>query len=141
MTDCGVRGLWFKSPSSILTSRTETSSISQVVRDGWDPYSLPLGREKKSHAVESSTWPLNSHNCLENYPKTPKKKKVYNRKSFFLLKNCFRFYLGSFLTCINQCRTLRCKPCSTHGASHRASPTVPHTVIIYLLVIMFICTT
>ena len=26
--------------------------------------------KKKSHAVESSTWPLNSHNCSENYPKT-----------------------------------------------------------------------
>ena len=34
VTDCGVRGLWFKSPGSILTSRTETSSLSRVVRDG-----------------------------------------------------------------------------------------------------------
>ena len=24
--------------------------------------------DKKSPAVESSTWPLNSHNCSENYP-------------------------------------------------------------------------
>ena len=36
MTDCGVRGLGFKSPGSILTSRTETSSLSRVVREGWD---------------------------------------------------------------------------------------------------------
>ena len=36
VTDCGVRGLGFKSSGSILTSRTETSSLSQVVRDGWD---------------------------------------------------------------------------------------------------------
>ena len=28
VTDCGVRGLWFKSPGSILTFRTETSSLS-----------------------------------------------------------------------------------------------------------------
>ena len=42
VTDCGVRGLGFKSPGSILTSRTETSSLSQVVRDGWDPCSVPL---------------------------------------------------------------------------------------------------
>ena len=34
VTDCGVRGLGFKSPGSILTSRTETSSLSRVVRDG-----------------------------------------------------------------------------------------------------------
>ena len=42
VTDCGVRGLGFKSPGSILTSRTETSSPSRVVRDGWDPCSVPL---------------------------------------------------------------------------------------------------
>ena len=60
VTDCGVRGLWFKSPGSILTSRIETSSLSRVVRDGWDPCSLPLSVEKKYPAVESSTWPLNS---------------------------------------------------------------------------------
>ena len=42
VTDCGVRGLWFKSPGSILTSRTETSSLSRVVRDGWDPSSVPV---------------------------------------------------------------------------------------------------
>ena len=34
VTDCGVRGLGFKSPGSILTSRTETSSLSRVVRLG-----------------------------------------------------------------------------------------------------------
>ena len=32
---------------------------------------------KKSHAVESSTWPLNSHNCSENYPKNKKTKPTY----------------------------------------------------------------
>ena len=32
--DCGVRGLGFKSPGSLLTSRTETTSLSRVVRDG-----------------------------------------------------------------------------------------------------------
>ena len=37
VTDCGVRGLGFKSPGSILTFRTETSSLSRVVKDGWDP--------------------------------------------------------------------------------------------------------
>ena len=66
VTDCGVRGLGFESPGSILTSRTETSSLSRVVRDGWDPCSVPLHGEKKSHAVESSAWPLNS-----------KKKKIF----------------------------------------------------------------
>ena len=39
--DCGVRGLRFKSPGSILTSRTETSSLSPVGRGGWDPCSVP----------------------------------------------------------------------------------------------------
>ena len=42
VTDCGVRGLGFKSPGSILTSRTETSSLLRVVKDGWDPCSEPL---------------------------------------------------------------------------------------------------
>ena len=42
VTDCGVRGLGFKSPGSSLTSRTETSSLSRVVRDGWDPSSVPV---------------------------------------------------------------------------------------------------
>ena len=42
VTDCGVRGLGFKSPGSILTSRTETSSPSRVVRDVWDPCSVPV---------------------------------------------------------------------------------------------------
>ena len=42
VTDCGVGGLGFKSPGSILTSRTETSSLSRVVRDEWDPCSVPL---------------------------------------------------------------------------------------------------
>ena len=41
-TDCRVRGLAFKSPCSILTSRTETSSLSRVVRDGWDTCSVPV---------------------------------------------------------------------------------------------------
>ena len=42
VTECGVRGLGFKSPGSILTSRTETSSLSRVVRDCWDPCSVPV---------------------------------------------------------------------------------------------------
>ena len=42
LTDWGIRGLGFKSMGSILTSRTETSSLSRVVRDGWDPYSVPV---------------------------------------------------------------------------------------------------
>ena len=37
VTDCVVRGLGFKSPGSILTSRTEKCSLFGVVRDGWDP--------------------------------------------------------------------------------------------------------
>ena len=39
VTDCRVRGLRFKSPGSIITYRTETISLSWVVRDGWDPCS------------------------------------------------------------------------------------------------------
>ena len=42
VTDCGVRGLGFKSPGLILTSRTETRSLSRVVKNGWDPCSVPL---------------------------------------------------------------------------------------------------
>ena len=42
VTDCGVRGLWFKSLGSILTSRTETSSLSRVVSYDWDPCSVPV---------------------------------------------------------------------------------------------------
>ena len=41
-TNCRVRGLGFKSPGTILTSRTETHSLSRMVRDGWDPCSVPL---------------------------------------------------------------------------------------------------
>ena len=48
VTDCEVRGLSFKSPGSILTSRTETSSLSRVVRDGWDPCSVPISGQKNS---------------------------------------------------------------------------------------------
>ena len=71
VADCGVRGLRFKSQGSILTSETETSSQSRVVRNGGDPFSVPLlsGYQKPS-TVESSTWPLNSHNCSENYTNT-----------------------------------------------------------------------
>ena len=42
VTDCGVSGLGFKSPGSIFTSGTETSSLSRVVRDGGDPCSVSL---------------------------------------------------------------------------------------------------
>ena len=77
VTDCGVRGFGFKSPGSNLISRTETSSLSRVVRDGWDPCSIPLKWvKKKSPAVESSTCPLNSHNCSENDTKTKTKTKL-----------------------------------------------------------------
>ena len=48
VTDYGVRGLGFKSPGSILTSRTETSSLSRVVRDGWDASSVPVSGQKNS---------------------------------------------------------------------------------------------
>ena len=34
VTDCGVRGIGFKSPGSILTSRTETNSLSRVLCTG-----------------------------------------------------------------------------------------------------------
>ena len=51
------RGLGFKSPGSILTSRTETSSLSRVVRDGWDPCSVPLKWGEKGSCV-GSTWQL-----------------------------------------------------------------------------------
>ena len=37
----------FKSPGSILTSRTETSSLSRVVRYGGDPCSVPVQWVKK----------------------------------------------------------------------------------------------
>ena len=46
VTDCGVKGLWFI--SSILTSWTETSFLSWVVRDGGDACSLQLIGWKKS---------------------------------------------------------------------------------------------
>ena len=44
VTDWGVRGPGFKSRGSILTSITETSSLSRVVRAGWDPFSVPVNR-------------------------------------------------------------------------------------------------
>ena len=47
VTDCRVRGLGFKSPGSNLTARTETSSLSRVVRVGWDPCSVLLSGGKK----------------------------------------------------------------------------------------------
>ena len=74
VTDCGVRGPGFKFPGSILTSRTETSSLSRVIRDGGDPCSVPLSGWKKSPTVECLTWPLNSHHCSENDTKTKTKK-------------------------------------------------------------------
>ena len=42
VTDYWVRGLGFKSPGWIITSRTETSSLSRVVRDAWDQSSVPI---------------------------------------------------------------------------------------------------
>ena len=54
---------------SILTSRTETSSLSRVVGDCGDPCSVPLNGLK---SLLSSTWPMNSHNCSESHTKTKK---------------------------------------------------------------------
>ena len=48
VTDCGVRGLGFKSLGLILTSRIKTSSLSRVVRDGWDPCSVLLSGGERS---------------------------------------------------------------------------------------------
>ena len=42
VTDCGVRGLRFKSPGLFFTSRTESSCLSRVVRVAGDPWSVPL---------------------------------------------------------------------------------------------------
>ena len=55
-------------PGSILTSRTETSSASLVVRDGGDPCFVALsGYKKVSYGgFFDLTWPLNSHNSSEN---------------------------------------------------------------------------
>ena len=78
VTDRGGKGLGFKSPGSILTSRTKTNPLSRVVRGGGDPCSVPIiGEKEKSPTVESSTWPLNSHNPSKNYAKT-KLNKTYN---------------------------------------------------------------
>ena len=55
VTDCGVRGIGFKTPGAILTSRTETSSVSRVVSDGGDPYAVPLSGRKKFPTVKSWT--------------------------------------------------------------------------------------
>ena len=95
VTGCGVRGLGFKSPGSILTSRTETNSVSRVVRDGWDKCSVPLSDEKKSHAVESSTWPLNSHNCSENYPKSKTKQNTICI-ILFIYNHLFKYSIQNF---------------------------------------------
>ena len=87
VTDCGVRGLELKSPSSILTSWTETSSLSRVVRDGGDPCFVPFsGWKKESPTVESSTWPLSSHKCSENYTKTEAK------NYFIVFSRCIRYW-------------------------------------------------
>ena len=43
--------------------------------------------EKNSPAVESSTWPLNSHNCSENYTKT---KRLNQKLPFLYLKHYIR---------------------------------------------------
>ena len=42
VTDCEVRGLCFKSPGLILTTKTDTSFLSRVVMDGGGPCSVPL---------------------------------------------------------------------------------------------------
>ena len=76
VTDCRVRGIGFKSPGSILTSRTETSSLSRVVRNGWDPCSVPLSGVKKS-----LTWPLSHFFSVTTVQKTTQKQQNKNIKT------------------------------------------------------------
>ena len=52
VTDCGVRGSNIE--QKLLTSRTETSCLSRVVRYGEDTCSVPLSGRIKSPTVESS---------------------------------------------------------------------------------------
>ena len=47
-TSCIPTRNLISTPGSILTSRTETSSLSRVVRDSWDPCSVPLSEGKVS---------------------------------------------------------------------------------------------
>ena len=64
-----------------------------MVRDGWDPCTVPLsgGKGKKSHAVESSAWPLNSHNYSENYPKQKQ-----NNKEFEEINEYYKQFIHPF---------------------------------------------
>ena len=115
MTDCGVRGLGFKSPGSILTSRTETSSLSRVVRDGWDPCYVPLKWvKKKSPAVESSTWPLNSHNCSENYTKKNTSPAFHQYRAEGIGYPRLQFLTGLLCECADERRWLwsKCSRCA-----------------------------
>ena len=79
VTDCGVRGLGFKSLGSIISSRTETSS-----KHEWsgmmetNALYRSMG-ENKSPSIRSSTWPLNSPGRLENNTETKKIKKMVKR--------------------------------------------------------------
>ena len=65
--DCGVRGLGFKSPGSILTSRTLTSSLSLVVRDGGDPFSSTVKWVKKVSHGGVFDLTVEQHNYSGNY--------------------------------------------------------------------------
>ena len=50
-----------------------TSSLSRVVRGGWDSCSVKFSGEKKFPAVESSTCPLNSQQLFRKLPKNKNK--------------------------------------------------------------------
>ena len=53
---------------SYFYNRTQFSITSG--QGWWRPMLCTVNWVKKSHTVESYTWPLNSHNCSENYTKT-----------------------------------------------------------------------
>ena len=78
MTDCGVRGLVFKSPGSILTSGTENSSISRLVRDAGDPFSVPLSGRKIVSYGEVFDLAVEQPQLFRKLDKTKNKKKRVN---------------------------------------------------------------
>ena len=74
VTDCGVRGLGFKS-LGLDSNFLNRNQLSITSGQGWMGPMLWIVKwvKKKSPVVESSTWPLNSNNCSENYTKTKTK--------------------------------------------------------------------